>query len=573
MKKSIASFVFLVGVISGIGPAYADDSCLVANNDLQNCDFSNRDFFNYDLSGRNMSGVNLTSAYSRFAYWNGTNLSGANLTSANFYYTEMIGSNFTGANLTNSILTNVNLNNAILTDAVLTGVVSGSVKGTPAALPVGWKVAGGYLVGPGANLAHADLSGTDLTGVDLRGADLTGLRSGSVTGTPQLPADWQLLGGYLIGPGANLSYSNLDGIAIWSADFTGINLTGASVNGTGFIYPKSFEGTKSGGMVGTFQYGPRLINGYIIAPKVNLEGANLQGANLSNIDMTGANLRGADLTGASLEGATLADCNLVNADLTETNLSSANLRGCTIRNARFNDATLWETKLGYNEIVSSEFYGAKFRNTEFLYSELIDTRSAGITGSYLSDGNFEVLDGVIYNSFSESFSPTINGEVITGNTITASVGVIPPVLSTYNYQWLRDGVEISGADAALYVVQQQDFGKKLTLRLTVNKPGYLSRTDVSPEVSVAAKAMGLGVVRIIGKAKVGVNLKVQAGSWAPGAKSTYQWLRNGKAIKGATKSSYKAVAADKGKKIAVKVTQQSAGYLKSTRMSSSITIR
>ncbi len=43
-------------------------------------------------------------------------------------------------------------------------------------------------------------------------------------------------------------------------------------------------------------------------------------------------------------------------------------------------------------------------------------------------------------------------------------------------------------------------------------------------------------------------------------KLSYQWLRNGKAIKGATKSTYKLAKSDKRKKITVKVTGKRAGY-------------
>ena len=58
-----------------------------------------------------------------------------------------------------------------------------------------------------------------------------------------------------------------------------------------------------------------------------------------------------------------------------------------------------------------------------------------------------------------------------------------------------------------------------------------------------------------------------AGDWPPSAISvalrsanTHQWQRNGKKIKGATKSSYKLTKADKGKKITLKVKGSKAGY-------------
>ena len=56
-------------------------------------------------------------------------------------------------------------------------------------------------------------------------------------------------------------------------------------------------------------------------------------------------------------------------------------------------------------------------------------------------------------------------------------------------------------------------------------------------------------------------LTVKPGVWKPsGVKVSYQWLRSGKAIKGATKPSYKLTSKDKRKKITVKVTGKKAGY-------------
>ena len=53
----------------------------------------------------------------------------------------------------------------------------------------------------------------------------------------------------------------------------------------------------------------------------------------------------------------------------------------------------------------------------------------------------------------------------------------------------------------------------------------------------------------------------KAGAWSPKATSYgYQWLRNGKAIKGQTKAKHKVVRGDKGKKISCKVTAKRTGY-------------
>jgi hypothetical protein len=73
---------------------------------------------------------------------------------------------------------------------------------------------------------------------------------------------------------------------------------------------------------------------------------------------------------------------------------------------------------------------------------------------------------------------------------------------------------------------------------------------------------------ILGLVKVGKKLTVRAGSWGPvPVKLSYRWYANGKAIKGATKSSYKVVKSLKGKKITVKVTGSKAGYVTVTKAS------
>jgi hypothetical protein len=57
-----------------------------------------------------------------------------------------------------------------------------------------------------------------------------------------------------------------------------------------------------------------------------------------------------------------------------------------------------------------------------------------------------------------------------------------------------------------------------------------------------------------------------SGSHAPSAVG-YQWLRNGKAIGGATSASYKLVGKDQGKKVSVQVTVRAPGHLDGTATS------
>lgn len=69
------------------------------------------------------------------------------------------------------------------------------------------------------------------------------------------------------------------------------------------------------------------------------------------------------------------------------------------------------------------------------------------------------------------------------------------------------------------------------------------------------------VPRVTGVAKVGRTLTASPGTWRPAAtRISYQWRRNGKAIRGAVARTYKVKALDKGRKLSVVVTASRPGY-------------
>jgi len=74
--------------------------------------------------------------------------------------------------------------------------------------------------------------------------------------------------------------------------------------------------------------------------------------------------------------------------------------------------------------------------------------------------------------------------------------------------------------------------------------------------------------RITGKTRVGRKLTARAGVWKPGAvRLSYHWKRNGKAIRGATKVSYRLGKSDRRKRITVTVTGSKTGYVTISRTS------
>ncbi|MDR1428571.1 MAG: CAP domain-containing protein [Bifidobacteriaceae bacterium] len=66
--------------------------------------------------------------------------------------------------------------------------------------------------------------------------------------------------------------------------------------------------------------------------------------------------------------------------------------------------------------------------------------------------------------------------------------------------------------------------------------------------------------KVSGKVKVGAVRRVTRGTWNPtDAKVAYQWLRDGKKIRGATKASYRLRKADGGRIVALRVTVKAPG--------------
>ena len=120
-----------------------------------------------------------------FATLSGEDLSGANLTETDLFLSDLSGTNLSGADLTNADLAFADLTGTDLTDTTLRGVFSESITGEPAALPAGWELRHGYLLGPGVDLHDEDLSGLDLSNLELSGANLTGttFTGADLTGT------------------------------------------------------------------------------------------------------------------------------------------------------------------------------------------------------------------------------------------------------------------------------------------------------------------------------------------------------------------------------------------------------
>ena len=82
--------------------------------------------------------------------------------------------------------------------------------------------------------------------------------------------------------------------------------------------------------------------------------------------------------------------------------------------------------------------------------------------------------------------PAVTGTAAVGQTLSADAGSWRPWNTSFAYQWLRDGVAISGATAVTYKVQAADAGHKLSVQVTGSATGYTTASKTSAAVTVTA---------------------------------------------------------------------------------------
>jgi len=193
-------------------------------------------------------------------------------------------------------------------------------------------------------------------------------------------------------------------------------------------------------------------------------------------------------------------------------------------------------------------------------------------------------------------APTLTGTGVVGTELSSTAGTWDGEPDTFTYQWRSGGSNVVGANASTYTVRAADVGKLIVCRVTASKgsssatrdsagitgkastppPTTTTPTPTSPAPTSAAPTSTPGPTSLAntappavsGKFVVGKTLSATAGTWShPPSSTTFQWLRNGSPIKGATGATYKLTNKDKGKKVSVTVTAKATGYLDGTSTS------
>jgi hypothetical protein len=165
--------------------------------------------------------------------------------------------------------------------------------------------------------------------------------------------------------------------------------------------------------------------------------------------------------------------------------------------------------------------------------------------------------------------PEISGSPIVGQVLGVSIGndkswspawslgksVECPVGAKCKYQWYRGKTKIAGATQATYQVRAADKGKCLNVEVTVSYKGKTGKKKAG-ETTYTMKGWvtSAPVPALPSSVVVGEKLIAKHDAWEPsGLKLSYQWLRDGKPIKGATSRIYQTKAADYSHRISVRI--------------------
>jgi hypothetical protein len=160
-------------------------------------------------------------------------------------------------------------------------------------------------------------------------------------------------------------------------------------------------------------------------------------------------------------------------------------------------------------------------------------------------------------------APVVSGGSGLGDVLTTTTGTWTgyPASFTYAYQWRRNGSNIGGATASSYTIVAGDSAASITCLVTAtNAEGSSAQASNGVTAQTFSAPVISGVPTISGTAEVGQLLTASAASVTgnPTPSRTWQWLRDGSSISGATSATYTLVSADGGTDVSVRQTETNA---------------
>jgi 5'-nucleotidase len=153
--------------------------------------------------------------------------------------------------------------------------------------------------------------------------------------------------------------------------------------------------------------------------------------------------------------------------------------------------------------------------------------------------------------------------VSSGDTVLGQASIDSTIVNTTD--------EVGRASVTITIPEGTAAG---TLPLTVTVPETGTTTTVTLTTTVVAEPItSVTAPTITGTPKVGRVLSVSDGTWnVANPTVSYQWLRNGEPIEGATDDRYRVTADDAGATLTVVLTASAEGYTDGTTTSNAVTV-
>ena len=186
-------------------------------------------------------------------------------------------------------------------------------------------------------------------------------------------------------------------------------------------------------------------------------------------------------------------------------------------------------------------------------------------GTKLSNRSELTVPGPAAANSPATGAPIISGTARVGETLTVDTSGIDDADgmsgAVFSYQWLADGVEITGATSDTYTLVDADFDKAVKVRVIFNDDDANEETLTSEATAAVAprpNTPATGLPTISGTAQVGETLTADISGIGDddgldNATFSYQWIAGTTDIAGATDLTYTLVADDVGKAIRVRV--------------------
>jgi Ca2+-binding RTX toxin-like protein len=183
----------------------------------------------------------------------------------------------------------------------------------------------------------------------------------------------------------------------------------------------------------------------------------------------------------------------------------------------------------------------------------------------LTDGSTVTLVGIPLD-YAPTGSVAITGSATQGQTVSADTSGIADSdgISGFSYQWLRNGITISGATGADRLLTQEDVGATMSVRVGITD-GLSNTVFLTEELGAPVKNLNdapVGSPSVTGTATQGQTLSADTSAItdADGLGSfSYQWLRDAVTISGGTGIDRLLTKEDVGATMSVRISYTDGG--------------